>query len=111
MNHVGLANCFLLGNPDFTKEHDGRYIAGHYTFDLLLGQLASIAYMSETKRKGCFKRQIPVKRSPPLPYRYQMGICALARRKGQGELVQLLCLDTWGKCDYDVVVKSENSIL
>ena len=89
MNHVGLANCFLLGNPDFTKEH-----AGHYTFDLLLGQLASIAYMSETKRKGCFKRQIPVKRSPPLPYRYQMGLCALARRKRQGELVQMLCLDT-----------------
>ena len=54
MNHVGLANRFLLGNPDFTKEHDGRYIAGHYAFDLLFGQLASIAYMSETKRKGCF---------------------------------------------------------
>ena len=25
--------------------------------------------------------------------------------------VHMLCLDTWGKCDYDVVVKSENSIL
>ena len=25
--------------------------------------------------------------------------------------VHMLRLDTWGKCDYDVVVKSENSIL
>ena len=33
------------------------YIADHYAFDLPLERLASIACMSETKFKGCFKRQ------------------------------------------------------
>ena len=33
------------------------YIADHYAFDIPLGRLASIACMSETKLKGCFKRQ------------------------------------------------------
>ena len=33
------------------------YIADHYAFDLPLERLASIACMSETKLKGCFKRQ------------------------------------------------------
>lgn len=33
------------------------YIADHYAFDIPLERLASIACMSETKLKGCFKRQ------------------------------------------------------
>ena len=33
------------------------YIADHYAFDLPLSRLASIACMSESKLKGCFKRQ------------------------------------------------------
>ena len=33
------------------------YIADHYAFDISLERLASIACMSETKLKGCFKRQ------------------------------------------------------
>ena len=33
------------------------YIADHYAFDLPLGRLTSIACMSESKLKGCFKRQ------------------------------------------------------
>lgn len=33
------------------------YIADHYAFELPLGRLASIACMSETKLKSCFKRQ------------------------------------------------------
>ena len=33
------------------------YIADHYAFDLPLGRLASIACTSESKLKGCFKRQ------------------------------------------------------
>ncbi len=33
------------------------YIADHYAFDLPLERLASIACMSESKLKGCFKRQ------------------------------------------------------
>lgn len=34
------------------------YIADHYAFDIPLGRLASIACMSESKLKGCFKRQM-----------------------------------------------------
>ena len=34
------------------------YIADHYSFDIPLGRLASIACMSESKLKGCFKRQM-----------------------------------------------------
>ena len=33
------------------------YIADHYAFDISLERLASIACMSETKLKGCFRRQ------------------------------------------------------
>lgn len=33
------------------------YIADHYAFDIPLERLASIACMSETKLKSCFKRQ------------------------------------------------------
>ena len=33
------------------------YIADHYAFELPLGRLASIACMSETKLKSCFRRQ------------------------------------------------------
>ena len=33
------------------------YIADHYAFDIPLERLVSIACMSETKRKSCFKRQ------------------------------------------------------
>lgn len=34
------------------------YIADHYAFDISQGRLASIACMSESKLKGCFKRQM-----------------------------------------------------
>ena len=33
------------------------YIADHYAFDISLERLASIVCMSETKLKGCFRRQ------------------------------------------------------
>ena len=34
------------------------YIADHYAFDIPLERLASIACMSESKLKSCFKRQL-----------------------------------------------------